>query len=650
MAAEKVVKAPFWAPGKAPPRCTRSSEVVLRLVACCGAATAFAVASGLSCSGPLPDTCVELGTCVPPPVALAGLDAGTDGSADVGASADVEASADAGASADVGATADVEASADAEASADVGATADVEASADAEASADVGDSADVVKACDPTRDPKDDPCVLDDAYGVFVAPSVSVDAGQDGGAVERGAEDGSAAQPYATIGQALTNLGQKKRIYVCSGIYREQVYITRAVNVYGGLSCAPGASARTWTYTGAAAQVDSPSPAYALSVSGVSSGVVAIEDVSFASPDATLPGESSMAALVVASSVSLVRVALNAGSGVNGARGADGTANPNYTGLAPSGGAQVWTTISGLFSPISGGAGAVNQCLLFGSSAGGNGGLGCASAAGVQGGAGTAGTAKPEPPVVAAGRDGLPLGASTGGDGGLPVTTNDPGADGVAGDGGVAAAPQIFGALSASGWTPTGGGDGAGGEPGQGGAGASDPLYGQCNVQQPSLGGGGGGAGGCGGAGGKGGSGGGASIALASVGGIVNLTSCSLTTSAAGTGGAGGAGEDGQAGGAGGDVSGASQLHAAGASGGDGAGGSGGAGGTGGISVGVLASNSTITVDASTTQNTVLGAPGAGGAAGPAGRHGTGALTTGVNGNSGAPGSPGTSVALLKLM
>jgi hypothetical protein len=83
---------------------------------------------------------------------------------------------------------------------------------------------------------------------------------------------------------------------------------------------------------------------------------------------------------------------------VNGARGADGTANPNYTGLAPSGGAQVWTTISGLFSPISGGAGAVNQCLLFGSSAGGNGGLGCASAAGVQGGAGTAGTANPEPP------------------------------------------------------------------------------------------------------------------------------------------------------------------------------------------------------------------------------------------------------------
>ncbi|MDP9036535.1 MAG: hypothetical protein M3O50_17170, partial [Myxococcota bacterium] len=184
-------------------------------------------------------------------------------------------------------------------------------------------------------------------------------------------------------------------------------------------------------------------------------------------------------------------VALSAGRGVNGAGGADGTANPNYMGPAPDGGAQVWTTISGFLSAVSGGAGAVNQCRVFGSSAGGNGGLGCLTAAGIQG-AGTAGTANPEPPVVLSGRDGLPMGTITVGDGGSPTvtTTNDPGADGVAG-GGVAAAPQVFGALSASGWTPSGGGDGPAGGPGQGGAGASDPLYGQCNLPQPSLGGGG---------------------------------------------------------------------------------------------------------------------------------------------------------------
>jgi hypothetical protein len=442
----------------------------------------------------------------------------------------------------------------------------------------------------------------------------------------------------------------KSRIYLCNGVYAEQVSITTAVSVYGGLLCAPGAASRVWSYVGQSAQVTAPPAAYALFVTGVQQGSVTIEDVSFTAIDATGPGTSSIAALIASSSVRLERVALSAAHGANGAPGADGARNPNYTGAAPTGGSQVsaGTTGSGSFN-VAGGAGALNHCTLFGMSAGGDGGLGCGGDGGTSG-LGSPGSATPPAPVTMAGRDGLPRGTILPDAGGAPTLSDDPGADGVAGEGGAAAATQDYGSLSAGGWVPRPGGAGSPGDPGQGGAGATDPLYGQCGTSSQSVGGGGGGAGGCGGAGGMGGGGGGGSIALASVASNVTLTACSLNTAAGSTGGAGGAGQDGQGGAQGGDTS-FPSAHASGAFGGNGAGGSGGAGGTGGISVGVLASGSTIVMDDATTQKARLGPPGAGGAAGPGGRHASaGALTTGADGNSGAPGSAGTSVALLKLM
>ena len=518
----------------------------------------------------------------------------------------------------------------------------------ARADASVEGSSDT-SSCDPTRDPKDEPCVLDSAYGVFVAS-----AGSDAGAESLGGEgagpDGTASRPYPSIGQALANVAGKSRVYVCNGVYSEQVSITAAVSVYGGLSCAAGSASRVWSYVGQSAQVTAPPSAYALFVTGVQQGSVTIEDMSFSASDAMGPGTSSIATLVASSTVMLVRVALSAGHGASGVPGDDGSAHPNYQGAtAPSGGPQVWGTVNGLFSPTSGGAGAVNNCLVFGRSAGGDGGLGCASAPGVAGGLGTPGTANPLPPTTQPGRDGLPRGTILPDAGGAATLSDDPGADGVAGDGGVAAPAQDYGTLSGGGWVPGQGGDGSPGDPGQGGAGATDPLYGQCATSTESIGGGGGGAGGCGGAGGKGGGGGGGSIALASVASNVTLAACSLNTAAGGTGGAGGAGQVGQAGAPGGDTS-FPSAHAAGAFGGNGAGGSGGAGGTGGISVGVLALGSTIVMDDATTQNTRLGAPGAGGAAGPGGRGSAGALTAGVDGHSGASGSAGTSGALLNHM
>ena len=507
---------------------------------------------------------------------------------------------------------------------------------------------------------------------MFVAPPTSVDAGldasADAGSFDAATEDGSTKGPYRTIGQALSHMGGRTRIYVCNGLYTEQVTITSPVAIYGGLSCAAVDGGLSWSYVGGNAQVIAPSPAHALAVTGVGSvqdagvdaadgeagigAAVTIEDMAFASPSATTAGSSSVAAIVTSSSVKLVRVTLTAGRGADGPPGADGTTNPNYMGAAPDGGPQ---NLDSNGYAISGGAGGVNSCLLFGNSAGGDGGAGCS----VDAGFGTPGTSVPIAPVTMVGRDGLPRGTALP-DGGF-AGVDDPGADGLPGDGGTGAdgaagdagavAPG-YGVLSSTGWTPSAGSDGALGNPGQGGAGGSDPLANtNCSTPVTSIGGGGGGAGGCGGAGGKGGLGGGASIALTSVASTVDLRSCVLTTSAGGTGGAGGAGQDGQPGGAGGDDGNTVYVHAPGASGGNGGGGSGGFGGTGGVSVGVLYKGSVVTYDDATRLNIAIGSPGAGGAGGPAGRHATGgALSSGFDSNPGAPGTAGIATAILSMM
>jgi hypothetical protein len=506
-----------------------------------------------------------------------------------------------------------------------------EAAADAEAAS---------AGCDLAGDPKSQPCLLDDAYGVFVAPPGAAAAADDAGASDAGT-DGSKDHPFATLGEALAQLGAKTRIFLCNGSYSEELSITTPVRLYGGLSCAPGPSGRAWAYVGATSTVTSPSPRPALSVSGASGAGVTLEDVSFTSPSVTTAGGSSIAAIVSSSTVNLVRVTLTAGSGAGGSPGEDGTATPNYTGAAPAGGGQVFTFSGGSYSAVAGGGGAVNRCTPYGMSAGGDGGLGCASS-----GTGASGNASPPAPTTP-GRDGLSAVGTTTDDAGtlVVVAITDPGADGVAGDGGAAAAAPSYGVLTATAWTPAPGGDGAPGHPGQGGAGATDPRYDNCGLSF-SVGGGGGGAGGCGGSGGKGGGGAGGSIALAVAGSTVTLTDCILVASAGGAGGRGGAGEDGQAGAAGGDRSVSLSLHAAGAPGGNGAGGSGGAGGTGGISVGILTKGSTVTTTSGSIQT---GGAGTGGAAGPAGHHTTGPMTTGMDGTAGASGTAGTSAARLDL-
>src|SRR5262245_30065901 len=66
-------------------------------------------------------------------------------------------------------------------------------------------SGDARGTCDLAKRPSEDPCVVDDANGVFVSP-----AGDDTGA-------GTKAAPLKTIGQALTRAkGAQNRLFVCA--------------------------------------------------------------------------------------------------------------------------------------------------------------------------------------------------------------------------------------------------------------------------------------------------------------------------------------------------------------------------------------------------------------------------------------------------
>ena len=449
--------------------------------------------------------------------------------------------------------------------------------------------------CNPMLTPKDAACILDDAYGVFVAPPAA-DGGAGGSDVSG---NGTMALPYATIGTALKNLNGKSRVYLCGGTYPEQVTLdeAHAASLYGGLTCAAGASGLTWRYEGTVAQVR-PSVADRPAIT-VSAGPtpIAIEDVGIESPathvqDPTGAGQSSIAAWVDKSTVSFARVVLTAGDAANGA---DGTTLDNYERTVPPPG------------PQANGDPARQTCPPGAISPPGDGTLG-----------GHGAVASPS------GGDGVSFPPTTGappfdGKGGVfDMTSGNPspgddGASGFARSGGAAA--LVLGVLSDSSWAPSAGGDGRAGTPGQGG-GAGGGLPNGVPDSGAFYPGGAGGVGGCGGGGGTGGKGGGASVALFSVSSMVTLTACQLTSAQAGNGGKGGSGDIGQPGG----PPAFQAMGGHGGRGGAGAGGSGGAGGTGGLSAGVAYRGAEPIRDASTAIQVSHGAgagqPGVGGQAG----------------------------------
>jgi hypothetical protein len=271
--------------------------------------------------------------------------------------------------------------------------------------------------------------------------------------------------------------------------------------VYGRFACP---SDGEWEYDDSGVTTVVPSTTgYALEVRDVD-GEVVVEDVAFEAVDGVEPGESSIAAFVVGSSdVTLRRVTLTAGNGMDGG---DGVLVPFTEDDFPepvslNGNPAVDTT-----------GGAANSCTCPGG----------ATSTGAKGGDGD---------PAEAGEDGLPNHGTTGGEGGTPTGSC---LDGLGRDGANAPAPaaspgaQTLGTLTSLGWTPRDGNDGTTGLPGQGGGGGAGSAMGG--------GGGGGGCGGCGGAGGGGGKGGGASIALAVVDSVVVVEESVLVAGDAGDG------------------------------------------------------------------------------------------------------------------
>jgi len=461
--------------------------------------------------------------------------------------------------------------------------------------------------CDTTQDPSTTPCLVSEAYGVFVSTMGSDATG-----------DGSRAKPYATFGKGLDAAkAAGKQVFVCMGIYPENVTVDAAhdgVSVHGGFSCTD------WSYAATNAVKLAPQdPGPAVRVDTLSTGTT-ITDLEIDSVDAQKAGDSSIAAFVNAShNVVFRRVTMRSGNGAAGAAGADGASMSNYdVSLMPSD-----PKIAGNGAPTLTGGAAQTCSGLCANGMTSTGGAGASYGSGLPGSNG--GPSIPENPPGqtpkhdgAGGAAGVCAGTGRGGPG-------DPGASGAQVQGGIAATSP--GALSSTGWTPTDGHPGEVGGVGQGGGGGGAG----CDNGATAGGGGGGGCGGCGGTEGGGGHGGGSSFALVSVASPLVLDACTLVAGNGGDGGAGGAGQPGQKGGLGGTIP-QGSAGAAGGAGGDGAGGSGGGGGSGGLSIAVAYSGPAPTATNGTRAS--VGNPGHGGAGG------TGTTAT----NAGGPGLDGIAV------
>jgi len=401
---------------------------------------------------------------------------------------------------------------------------------------------------DPCLDKPTEPRCLDETKAIFVSGAVGND--ETGG--------GTKVAPFKTLKAALAKLtAERRRVYVCTGDYAEDVELTAAhsgVSIFGGLTC-------TWDAPGPPPKIGATqSPLRVTATTGL-----AIADVSFEAKDAQ--SGSSIAAFFNGGDATLKRVRLAAGKGGIGAAGTL-TAFNNFPSQAD---------LNGNPAPdgVTGGPAKAVMCPGGLETIGGKGGDPAKS--GMKGAPGTA-------------DNGGKLSTCAQDLTGASAPPTDP-----------AQGATAVGRITESGWLPEPGADGMPGSPGQGGGGG----YGNDGA------GGGGGAGGCGGAGGGGGKGGGASIALASHLATITLVEVELVASQAGGGGPGALGQDAQAEfGARGTGSG---FACNGGNGGRGAKGGAGGGGAGGSSFAIAYKGTAPTLDAATTSKIRLGQKGEGG-------------------------------------
>ncbi len=315
------------------------------------------------------------------------------------------------------------------------------ADADADVATDQG-------SCNLSASPYDSPCVIDEAYGVFVSPrATAADA------------DGSRAHPFGTLSSAIGRaVEQKKRVYVCDDGtgYVEQVTIGKGLDglqVFGGFECIGWTLGDTATRT--RARLTAPkSPV--LTISNLTVGL-ALEDFDIVAPDGANAGESSIAIVVNESEgVTLRRVKATSGKGKDGANGANGGGPANEGALAGTKGNDGHNACTA--SPNLGGFAVYQTCNGVPSGTSGRGGDGAlnVTAGGDNGGASSS---------SGKGGTGEPLSGSWSCDAGR----GHDGDNGTDGPGGASGAG--LGSLTVAGWKGTDGSDGSPGQPGQGGGG-----------------------------------------------------------------------------------------------------------------------------------------------------------------------------------
>ncbi|WP_437897792.1 hypothetical protein [Sorangium sp. So ce124] len=374
-------------------------------------------------------------------------------------------------------------------------------------------------------DPTQDASTVTDECAVFA--SATAEAGGDG----------TKAKPYASLGEAVANAGNKRVLACASGAFAESVAIEAGIEVIGGFDCEA-----EWTWSEEArSAIEAPANQVALTVSEAASGAK-VRSFAIRAASATEPGGSSIAVLVDGAEVELARCELVAGNGADGTEGKDAPHEVPAQASPGNAGTDACSDLDTSGAPdetLPGGAQVENACGEA-LSIGGEGGAGRVN----NGGSGQVG----EPGTLGAAGTGEPAaGAWSCAAGG----TGQGGDNGPPGNAGAAASGP--GALSSSGYTGVSGGSGKAGTPGQGGGGGGGAKGGAAicpgAMRGAGASGGSGGPGGCGGLPGQGGGAGGASIALASVEGKVTLQDCVLK---AGNGGKGGAGGDLQPGGLGG--------------------------------------------------------------------------------------------------
>lgn len=317
------------------------------------------------------------------------------------------------------------------------------------------------------------PDQVTEQYGVFVSPT-----GRPGA-------EGTRADPFARIAEAIaTGKTKSRHVFVCSGVYRENVVLARGISVFGGYDCS------AWT-KGESTQIQSPtSPAMTAADIDIPTRV---EGFRIQSPDGTTEAPSSIALLVKnGKRLTIANGTIDAGMGARGVNGVEGIQLrllPNGTGAVGEARSGVPIDTSSL-AVNQGGAGGVGTCHGaegFDSESGGRGG---------NGGSYLCDSVTFRLTLVVAPTAGEIRSEAKG----------QPGLNGPSSNGGT---------LTPDGFQPGNGGSGTNGTPGKGGSGGAGVVIPNqvCNYSPLSAAGSGGGAGGCPGLAGTPGTGGGASIA-----------------------------------------------------------------------------------------------------------------------------------------